>query len=707
MSRRVASVDLSPERFAASPTLAELIGYAPEELTVEEEMSIQPLSYVGMEDETKTQPPLFPFRLSFKNLTYSVKVGQSWKKLSDPVTREKMLLDNISGDAKEGEIMAVLGPSGSGKSTLLDALANRISKGSLKGTVTLNGEKLESSLLKIISAYVMQDDLLHPMLTVEETLMFAAKFRLPRTLSNSKKKKRVDTLIHQLGLNDAAKTVIGDEDHRGVSGGERRRVSIGIGIIHDPIILFLDEPTSGLDSTSAYMVIKVLKRIAQGGSAVVLSIHQPSYRIVSLLDRLLVLSRGQTVYNGSPMSLPLFMSDFGLPVPEDANPIEFALDIVRELEDSPNGNLAMVDFNKSWKRSTGPIKETLRRNSSLKEAVSASISRGKLVSGGKSLEECATTIPSFANPFWTEVAILVKRSFINSRRMPEQLGFRMGIVILTAFILATLFWRLGDSLRGIRERVGFFAYALCIAYYTCGDAVPVFLEERLIFMRETAYNTYRRSSYVISHSLAVIPSLVFQSLVFAAITFWAVGLEGGILGYLFYFFTIFISFWSGTSMVSFLSGALPNLLICYIAVVAITSYFFLACGFYISRTRIQPYWKWLHYVSLPKYTFEALMHNEFQNPNRCYARGVQIFDDTVVSSLPTATKERLLMGLSGLLGMNLTSTTCVTTSDDILKKLDITELSKWNCLLVILAWGFLFRILFYLALLVGSKNNRK
>ena len=104
--------------------------------------------------------------------------------------------------------------------------------------MTLNNEVLESKLLKVISAYVMQDDLLFPMLTMEETLMFSAEFRLPQSLSASKKKARVQALIDQLGLRNAAKTVIGDEGHRGVSGGERRRVSIGTDIIHDPIVFF-------------------------------------------------------------------------------------------------------------------------------------------------------------------------------------------------------------------------------------------------------------------------------------------------------------------------------------------------------------------------------------------------------------------------------------------------------------------------------------
>ncbi|XP_072997708.1 ABC transporter G family member 5-like [Typha latifolia] len=341
-------------------------------------------------------PHNFPLELAFADLSYSVKNSskkgnKSRLAGSDHLnaaegnlshSKTKTLLHSISGEAREGEILAVLGASGSGKSTLIDALANRIAKESLRGSVTLNGEPLESNLLKVISAYVMQDDLLYPMLTVEETLMFSAEFRLPRTLTASKKKSRVQALIDQLGLRAAAKTIIGDEIHRGVSGGERRRVSIGIDIIHDPIVLFLDEPTSGLDSTSAFMVVKVLQRIAHSGSIVIMSVHQPSYRILGLLDRLLFLSRGHTVFYGVPADLPIFFSDFGKPIPENENPAEFALDLIREIEGSNSfeGARALIDHNKQWhSRRTKPKQE--KPPLSLKEAIAASISRGKLVSG--------------------------------------------------------------------------------------------------------------------------------------------------------------------------------------------------------------------------------------------------------------------------------------------------------------------------------------
>ncbi|THG12206.1 ABC transporter G family member 6-like [Camellia sinensis] len=623
-------------------------------------------------------------------------------------TGTKILLNEISGEARDGEILAVLGASGSGKSTLIDALANRIAKGSLKGTVTLNGEALESRLLKVISAYVMQDDLLFPMLTVEETLVFAAEFRLPRTLSKSKKKMRVQALIDQLGLRNAAKTVIGDEGHRGVSGGERRRVSIGIDIIHDPIILFLDEPTSGLDSTSAFMVVKVLQRIAQSGSIVMMSVHQPSYRILGLLDRLILLSRGQTVFSGSPMDLPSFFSDFGHPMPENENRTEFALDFIRELEGSSGGTKNLVEFNKTW-QSTKRTRnaETPTQNLSLKESITASVSRGKLVSGATNNDASSTSmVPDFATPFLFEIAVLSKRSMINSSRMPELFCVRLGAILVTGFILATVFWRLDHSPRGLQERLGFFAFAMSTTYYTCADALPVFLQERYIFMRETAHNSYRRSSYVVSRSLTAIPALIFLSVVFAAITFWSVGLSGGVSGFLFYFLVILGSFWAGSSFVTFLSGVVPHVMLGYTISVAILAYFLLFSGFFINRDRIPPYWIWFHYMSLVKYPYEAVLQNEFNDPNECFVRGIQIFDNTPLGEVPVALKMKLLEGISSTLGMNISSTTCVTTGIDILQKQGITDLSMWNCLWITVAWGFFFRILFYFSLLLGSKNKR-
>jgi ABC-type multidrug transport system ATPase subunit len=678
--------------------------------------------------------PLLPFVLKFTDLTYSVKQRKRGPCLpvlpfrrgagepAEPeVPRMKTLLDNISGEAREGEIMAVLGASGSGKSTLIDALANRIVKESLRGSVTLNGESLDSNLLKVISAYVMQDDLLYPMLTVEETLMFAAEFRLPRSLPTKEKKKRVQALIDQLGLRNAANTIIGDEGHRGVSGGERRRVSIGVDIIHDPIVLFLDEPTSGLDSTSAFMVVKVLQRIAQSGSVVVMSIHQPSYRILGLLDRLLFLSRGQTVYYGPPGALPSFFNDFGKPIPGNENPTEFALDLIRELETMPDGATDLVEHNKKWQMRTAPKAKHHdghgeKPSLSLKEAISASISRGKLVSGATdgsvSVHSAGESAPAaavskFANPFWVEMGVLTRRAFLNTKRTPEIFIIRLAAVMVTGFILATIFWRLDDSPKGVQERLGFFAIAMSTMFYTCSDSLPVFLNERYIFLRETAYNAYRRSSYVLSHTIVGFPSLIVLSFAFALTTFFAVGLAGGADGFFFFVAIVLASFWAGSGFATFLSGVVTNVMLGFPVVVSTLAYFLLFSGFFINRDRIPRYWLWFHYLSLVKYPYEAVMQNEFSDPTRCFVRGVQMFDNTPLAVLPAVLKVRVLRAMSQSLGVDIGTATCITTGPDFLAQQAVTDLTKWDCLWITVAWGFLFRILFYISLLLGSRNKRR
>ncbi|CAL4903174.1 unnamed protein product [Urochloa decumbens] len=674
-------------------------------------------------------PPV-PYVLNFTDLSYSVKKSGGLGCLpsrpsnrlassadlpaASPAENTKTLLDGISGEARDGELFAVMGASGSGKSTLVDALAGRIARDSLRGGVTLNGEPLHGRRLRAISAYVMQDDLLYPMLTVRETLLFAAEFRLPRALSPERKRARVDALVDQLGLSRAADTIIGDEAHRGVSGGERRRVSIGTDIIHDPILLFLDEPTSGLDSASAFMVVQVLRRIAQSGSVVIMTIHQPSARILGILDRLLLLSRGRTVYAGTPAGLKPFFGEFGAPIPDNENPAEFALDTIREYERQPDGAAALADFNAKWQNnsssaSTGKDNKESKLMSTmpLELAIAESVSRGKLVAGSGSGSAVSGSVPTFANPPWTEVWVLIKRSFTNTARMPELFAMRLGTIMVTGFILATIFWRLDDSPKGVQERLGFFAMAMSTMFYVCADALPVFVQERHIYLRETAHNAYRRISYVLANAAVSFPPLVLLSLAFAVTTFWSVGLAGGGSSFLFFVVIILASFWAGSGFVTFLSAVVPHVMLGYTVVVAILAYFLLFSGFFINRDRIPDYWIWFHYLSLVKYPYQAVLQNEFRDATRCFSRGIEMFDGTPVGRMSEAVKLKVLDAISRTLGTNMTVNTCVSTGADVLAQQAVTDIGKWNCLLITVAWGFFFRALFYVVLLVGSKNKRK
>ncbi|KAJ3709175.1 hypothetical protein LUZ61_012880 [Rhynchospora tenuis] len=663
------------------------------------------------------RPPMFV--LSFTDITYKVHQTkiQSFSPLSksnkedSAVQRPRVrtLLDSVSGEATEGEIFAVLGASGSGKSTLIDALANRIARESLKGSITLNGDNLESRLLKVLSAYVMQDDLLYPMLTVKETLMYATEFRLPRFVSKEKKKKRVEELITQLGLEAATNTIIGDEGHRGVSGGERRRVSIGIDIVHDPILLFLDEPTSGLDSTSAFMVVEVLKEIAIRGSIVILSIHQPSYRILNLLNCLLFLSRGQTVFYGPPSSLSRYFLEFDKPIPDNESPIEFALDVILDLEATKDGAMELVEFNKSWKRQHPDLFSSYRGDiPPLDKAIASSFASGRLVSGSNDTTGISeVSVRKFTNPFWIEMGVLVKRAFTSTYRMPEVFMIRLGSYLITGIIFATIFWKLDNTPKGVQERMGFFAMALNSIYYGCVDGLPVFMQERYIYLRETAHNSYRKSSYVLSNAIVSFLPLIFFSICFAITTFFAVGLDGGMTGFFFYTAIILSSFWAGNSFVTFLSTIVTNILIGITIGIAILGYYWIFSGFIVHRDWIPDYWLWFHYISLVKYPYQAVMQNEFSDPNKCFVRGTQMFNNTPIGHYNESTKLKVLASISNSLHLNLTNTTCTSNGPAILQRNAVEDLSKWNCLWVTIAWGFFYRFLFYILLLVGSKNKRK
>jgi len=167
-------------------------------------------------------------------------------------------------------------------------------------------------------------------LTPRETLRFAAKMQLPEAIGEERKMKRVERILKQLDLLDCADTPIGTAFVRGISGGQRRRVSVGVEMIRDPAILFLDEPTSGLDSTTAVKVMKVLKDLVRTGRTVIFTIHSPNTKIFDMFDTLVLLSRGKLAYFGpAPRALDYF-TGLGYNCPASANPAEFFLNVLQQ-----------------------------------------------------------------------------------------------------------------------------------------------------------------------------------------------------------------------------------------------------------------------------------------------------------------------------------------------------------------------------------------
>ncbi|PIA51910.1 hypothetical protein AQUCO_01000049v1 [Aquilegia coerulea] len=599
--------------------------------------------------------------LEFSCLTYTVtkkqKIEGKW------TSQEVDLLHRITGYAPKGSVTAVMGPSGAGKSTLLDGLAERIASDKFRGRVSLNGGEMSPSFIKRTSAYIMQDDSLFPMLTVHETLMSAADFRLG-PIAQADKNEHVEKLIEQLGLSTTRNTYIGDKGTQGVSGGERRRVSIGVDIIHGPTLLFLDEPTSGLDSTNAYSVIEKVHDIARSGSTVILTIHQPSSRIQTLFDHLIILARGKLMFQGSPKDVTHHLGRMGRNVPKGDNSIEYLIDVIQEYDQSALGVEALADFALTGKKPP-PISD---------EEVTISTVQ-PTSEGDKPLPPSTGDYhhlgPKFCNSFFTETWVLMRRNFTNIRRTPELFLSRQMVLTVMGFMMATMFCNPKANLQGITDRLSFFIFTVCLFFFSSNDAVPAFIQERYVFIRESSHNAYRASSYAIAGLITYLPFLAIQAATYAVIVWWALDLQGP---FLYFLLILYVSLLSTNSFVVFVSSVVPNYILGYAAVIAFTALFFLFCGYFLNSKDIPQYWKWMNYMSTMTYPYEGLLMNQFQN------------DD--VFGQDTS-------------GRNITGT-------DILDGLNINteESHKWMHVLILFGWAVIYRVLFYLVLRFGSKNQR-
>jgi ATP-binding cassette subfamily G (WHITE) protein 2 len=267
-------------------------------------------------------PKEAPSVLTWNNLCVSTK-----PKRGKPA---KVLLNNISGNITGG-LWGIMGASGSGKTTFLSTLSLRLDTHRMQATgdIRLNGKEYVKHTLKSMSGYVMQDDLLNAFFTVQETLEYAAALRMEAGTPYAERKARCDEVLKLLGIDYCRDVIIGDTRNKGISGGERKRVCVAMELLTRPKLLFLDEPTSGLDSTTALSVMQTLKDLAERGECtIVCTIHQPQTKIYNLLDNLLLMKKGEIVYQGAAAKADPFFAAQGYPCPEKMNPADHLLDIV-------------------------------------------------------------------------------------------------------------------------------------------------------------------------------------------------------------------------------------------------------------------------------------------------------------------------------------------------------------------------------------------
>jgi ABC-type multidrug transport system ATPase subunit len=284
--------------------------------------------------ERKTRP----ISLQFKDL--GLKINGSGK----------IVLEGVTGEFAHSQLVALMGPSGCGKTSFLNTLSGKAFYGITTGELQINGEQRTIADFKREVGFVPQIDTVHTDLTVRENLMFAAELKLPPTTTAERRKLIVNNTIDLLGLRRVENTIVGNAEKRGVSGGQLKRVNIGLELVADPTLLFLDEPTSGLDSTSSFEVLNALKQLSRKGITVITVIHQPRFSIYSMFDSVLLLGvGGKTVYLGPTEYSLAHFERIGFKLPQNENPADFFMDLISgHIERDGDANFKPQDLFTMW-----------------------------------------------------------------------------------------------------------------------------------------------------------------------------------------------------------------------------------------------------------------------------------------------------------------------------------------------------------------------
>ncbi|KAJ2716673.1 hypothetical protein H4R19_000508 [Coemansia spiralis] len=566
--------------------------------------------------------------------THSETVLQ-WDKLSYEVdtkvgatTTSRTILDQISGEVRAGEVIAIIGSSGAGKTTLLNALSGRIVGGRLSGQILFHGARRDPGSFKRLAAYVQQDDIMHSRLTVGETLTYSATLRLPDSqYSAEQKAQRVAEILKQLRLEPAQNTPIGDAKTRGVSGGERKRVSIGTELLTNPNLLFLDEPTSGLDSNSSQVVVELVKEVARDQQmAALMTIHQPSARIFNAFDRVILLSQGRLVYFGSPVAAADYFAGLGHPCPVHENPADYYIDLMT-LDYHDSQTLA------DSRERIAQLAHSFVQHDEKKAAAGPPAAERAASESGTMTERSALFMNAMPrNPWYFEFATLVCRDWRNLVRNMEFLVSQVFQSVATSLIVGFMFFYLKHDSVSVQNRLGvLYIVVLNATFPVIMPTLSVYLQERDIMLRERAAATYRVSAFYAAKIMTFVPLALVSGIVLITGVYFISHL-------VFSASKFFIALWvyAALNIVSvafalMVGSYTPNLDVGFVVAPAIVTVWLLFGGLLANPTSTTAVLRWLRWINPVYFGYSALLQNELHGMSfecttlgQCYTSGEQV-----------------------------------------------------------------------------------
>lgn len=470
----------------------------------------------------------------------------------------KTILHPVNTTFQAGALNIIMGPSGSGKTSLLNAMALRLhnSIGTQyrpSGKLTFNGAVPSKTVIRSVCSYVCQDDdALLPSLTVRETLRFSAGLRLPSFMSKEDKYKRAEEVLLQMGLKDCADNLVGNDLIKGISGGEKRRVTIAVQLLSDPRVLLLDEPTSGLDAFTANSIMEVLHGLALEGRTLIMTIHQARSDLFKHFGNVLLLARGgMPAFAGSAREMLPYFNRQGFECPSHTNPADFSLDLItidlQQAEREAESRVRVKRLVEAWEAEVATLKAQTRepRLSDIREAEEEpSSSQTAEMTEKNRLAPPALTIPAprrslnkttVATPaelgalirkrasFAAAAPILMHRALINFRRQPPLLLARTMQVVGLGVVLSLFFAPLKHDLVSVQNRMGYVQQVGTFYFIGMLQNVAVYPAERDVFYREDDDGVYGVGAFLASYTILEIPFELVSCLIFGVLTIFVVG----------------------------------------------------------------------------------------------------------------------------------------------------------------------------------------
>ncbi|XP_016980730.1 protein scarlet isoform X1 [Drosophila rhopaloa] len=574
--------------------------------------------------------------------------------------RMKRIINNSTGAIQPGTLMALMGSSGSGKTTLMSTLAFRQPAGTVvQGDILINGRRI-GPFMHRISGYVYQDDLFLGSLTVLEHLNFMAHLRLDRRVSKEERRLIINELLERTGLLSAAHTRIGSGDDKKVlSGGERKRLAFAVELLNNPVILFCDEPTTGLDSYSAQQLVATLYELAQKGTTILCTIHQPSSQLFDNFNNVMLLADGRVAFTGSPQHALSFFANHGYYCPEAYNPADFLIGV---LATDPG-------YEQASQRSAQHLCDQFAVSSAAKQRdMLVNLEIHMAQSGNFPFD---TEVESFRGVAWYKrFHVVWLRASLTLLRDPTIQWMRFVQKIAMAFIIGACFAGTTEpSQLGVQAVQG--ALFIMISentYHPMYSVLNLFPQGFPLFMRETRSGLYSTGQYYTANILALLPGMIIEPLIFVIICYWLTGLRSTFYAFGVTAMCVVLVMNVATACGCFFSTAFNSVPLAMAYLVPLDYIFMITSGIFIQVNSLPVAFWWTQFLSWMLYANEAMTVAQWSG-----VQNITCFQES--ADLP-----------------------CFHTGQDVLDKYSFNESNVYRNLLALVGLYFGFHLLGYYCL---------